>query len=182
MALSFRSAFWGNKGERFKTCTQKTKTSTGTVFDNQTMTVFLFFFYMGSLQLSEHVVQSHQTGEQMTHWAMLNKENSNLVVLFNMSQCVICSPVWRFCTSWSLSCKGPIYRMSPPISNIKSNVFQMTCILYSILFFPPQHYIYFFLIFFIPILPDHIPYCTQNLTSNQPPAVVDCPFLPYFGT
>ena len=49
---------------------------------------------MGPLQLSDHVVQSRQTGEQMTHWEMFNKENSNLVALFNMSQCVICSPVF----------------------------------------------------------------------------------------
>ena len=45
---------------------------------------------------------------QMTHWDMLNKENSNLVAFFNMSQCIICSPVWRFCTTWLLSCKRPI--------------------------------------------------------------------------
>ena len=32
----------------------------------------------------------------MTHWDMLNKENSNIVALFNLYQCVICSPVWRF--------------------------------------------------------------------------------------
>ena len=63
---------------------------------------------MGPLQLSDQVVQNRQTGEQMTHRAMLNKENSNLVVLFDMSQCLICSPVWRFCTTCSLSCKGPI--------------------------------------------------------------------------
>ena len=37
---------------------------------------------MTRLQLSDHVVQNRQTDEQMTHWAMLNKENSNLVVLF----------------------------------------------------------------------------------------------------
>ena len=36
-------------------------------------------------QLSDHAIQNCQTGEQMTHWAMLNKENSNLVALFNMS-------------------------------------------------------------------------------------------------
>ena len=39
---------------------------------------------------------NRQTGEQMTHWDMLNKENSNIVALFNLYQCVICSPVWRF--------------------------------------------------------------------------------------
>ena len=37
-----------------------------------------------------------------------NKENLNLVALFNMSARVISSPVWWFCTMWSLSCKGPI--------------------------------------------------------------------------
>ena len=34
---------------------------------------------MGLLQLSNHTVQNRQTGEQMPHWDMLNKENSNLV-------------------------------------------------------------------------------------------------------
>ena len=28
---------------------------------------------MGPLQLSDHVVQNQQTGEQMTHWDMFNK-------------------------------------------------------------------------------------------------------------
>ena len=41
---------------------------------------------MGPLQPSGHVVQNRQTGEQMTHW---DKENSNLVALFNMSQCAL---------------------------------------------------------------------------------------------
>ena len=40
----------------------------------------------------------------MTHWNMLNKENSNLVALFNMSQCVICSPVWRIFVFFSEVC------------------------------------------------------------------------------
>ena len=51
---------------------------------------------MGFLQLSDHVLQNRQTGEQKTHWDILNKENSNMVALFNMSQCVICSSVRRF--------------------------------------------------------------------------------------
>ena len=50
---------------------------------------------MGPLQLSDHVVQNRLTGEQMTHRGMLKKETSNLVALFNISQRVICSPVWR---------------------------------------------------------------------------------------
>ena len=55
-------------------------------------------FYNGPLQwLSDDVVQNRHTGEQMMHWDMLNKEN--LVAFFNMSQCVIYSLVWRFCTT-----------------------------------------------------------------------------------
>ena len=54
---------------------------------------------LGRLQLSDHVILTRQTGEQMTHWEMLNKENSNLVPVFNVSRCVFCSPVWRFCTT-----------------------------------------------------------------------------------
>ena len=54
--------------------------------------VITFTVAMRPLQLSDHVVQ---TGEQMTPWDMLNKENSNMVALFNMSQCVACSPVWN---------------------------------------------------------------------------------------
>ena len=51
---------------------------------------------MGLLQLSNHVVQNRHTGEQMTHWDVLKKATKFEVSLFNMSQCVICSPVWRF--------------------------------------------------------------------------------------
>ena len=36
---------------------------------------------------------NQQSGEQMTYWDTLNKENSNLVALFHMSQCIICSPI-----------------------------------------------------------------------------------------
>ena len=49
---------------------------------------------MGHLQLSDQVVQNLQTEEQMTHWDVLNKENSNLVDFFIMSQCATYSPVW----------------------------------------------------------------------------------------
>ena len=41
---------------------------------------------MNLLQLSDQVVQNCQTGEQMMHWDMLNKENSNMVALFKMFQ------------------------------------------------------------------------------------------------
>ena len=60
--------------------------------------------------MSNHVAQNRHTGEQMTHWDILNKENSNLLAFFNMSQCVICSPVWRFCTTCLVRCKRPIAR------------------------------------------------------------------------
>ena len=39
---------------------------------------------IGPLQLSDHVVQNRQTGEQMTHWDILN----NLVALLNMPHAV----------------------------------------------------------------------------------------------
>ena len=38
--------------------------------------------------------QSRGTGEQMTHWDMLNKAIIFEFSLFNMSQWVICSPLW----------------------------------------------------------------------------------------
>ena len=44
----------------------------------------------------------------MTHWEMLNKGNSNLVALFNMTYCVICSPVWRFVPRDRSAAKGPL--------------------------------------------------------------------------
>ena len=50
---------------------------------------------MGHFQLSHHVVQNLQTGEQMMHWDMLNKATKFEVSLFNMSQYVICSPLDR---------------------------------------------------------------------------------------
>ena len=63
---------------------------------------------MGSLQLSE-VVQNHQTGEQMTQRDMLNKENINLVALFNMFQYVICLQFGDFVLHDHLALKGPFY-------------------------------------------------------------------------
>lgn len=60
------------------------------------------------LQQNYHVIRNRQTGEQMMYWNRLNKGNSNLVALFNLSQCVICSPLWRFCTTRSFNCIGPI--------------------------------------------------------------------------
>ena len=44
---------------------------------------------MSLLRLSDHEVQTRQTGEQMTHWDMLNKATKFKLSLFNMSQCVI---------------------------------------------------------------------------------------------
>ena len=48
---------------------------------------------MGLLQLSKHLVQNHHTVEQMIHWNILNKATIFEFSLFNMSQCIICSPV-----------------------------------------------------------------------------------------
>ena len=44
-------------------------------------------FIMSPLRLSDHVVQNSQTGEQMTHWDMINKATKFEFSLFNMSQC-----------------------------------------------------------------------------------------------
>jgi len=49
------------------------------------------------------------TGEQMTHWDILNKENSHLVAFFNISQCVICLPVWRFVPCDCSAAKGSFH-------------------------------------------------------------------------
>ena len=49
--------------------------------------------------MSDHVVENPQTEEQMTHWDMSNKEHLNLVALFIISLCVICTPVWLFRTT-----------------------------------------------------------------------------------
>ena len=51
---------------------------------------------MDLLKPSNHVVQNGHTGEQMTHLHMLKKATKFEFSLFNMSQCVICSPIWRF--------------------------------------------------------------------------------------
>lgn len=67
---------------------------------------------MDPMQLSEDVVQTRQTRERMTHWDMLTKESLNLVALFIMFQCVICSSIWRVCITWSLSCKRLIHYRS----------------------------------------------------------------------
>ena len=75
------------------------------------------FFLIGNwvnclLQLSNEAVQNRQTGEQMSHWDMLKKATKFEFSLFNMFQYVICSPVWRFCSTWLLSCKRPIWQPS----------------------------------------------------------------------
>ena len=41
---------------------------------------------VNNMLICQLVSQTGQTGEQMTHW---DKENSNLVALFNMSQCAL---------------------------------------------------------------------------------------------
>ena len=63
---------------------------------------------MSSLQLNDHVVQNRQTGEQMTHWDIVNKATQFEFSMFNTSQCVICSPVWRFVPRDRSAAKGPL--------------------------------------------------------------------------
>ena len=43
----------------------------------------------------------------MTHGGMLNKDNSNLVALFNISQCVIAQQFGDFVPRKRLAAKGP---------------------------------------------------------------------------
>ena len=107
----------------------------------------------GPLLLSDHVVQNRQTSGQMTHWAMLNKENSNLMALFNMPRCVICSPVWRFCTTWSLSCKGPILKsseicLSPHFSQLQ-DLFFLCMIFFEFSFSPSSVFVSGYLLTFL---------------------------------
>lgn len=40
---------------------------------------------MHPLQLSDHVLENRRGGDQMMHWDMLNKENSNLMAFFNLT-------------------------------------------------------------------------------------------------
>jgi len=52
---------------------------------------------MSPLQLTNLVMQNRLTGEQMTHWDMVNKATKlNFFPYLNSFQCVICSPVRRF--------------------------------------------------------------------------------------
>ena len=50
---------------------------------------------------------NRQTGKQMTHLEMLNKANKFELSFFNMTQCVICFPVWRFVPRDRSAAKGP---------------------------------------------------------------------------
>ena len=67
-------------------------------------------YLMAPFQLSDHMVQNRQNREKVAQWDMLNNEISNLVAMLNMSQCVIWSPVWRFCQRDRSATKGPFLR------------------------------------------------------------------------
>ena len=72
----------------------------------------LFISYYGALcSWAITCSKNNKTGEQMTLWDMINKATKFEFSLFNMSQCVTCSPVWLFCNTWSLSCQGPIVKI-----------------------------------------------------------------------
>ena len=62
---------------------------------------------MGLLWLSNHMVQNRQTGEQMMHWDMLNKENSNLESLF-MSHVSFAHQFGDFVPHDCSAAKGPL--------------------------------------------------------------------------
>ena len=74
---------------------------------------------MGLLQLSNHVVQNRQTGEQATHWDMLNKENSNLVALFNISIPIVsfALQLGYFVPHDHSAATGPLYSKTIPVSS-----------------------------------------------------------------
>ena len=57
----------------------------------------------------------------MTHGDTLNEENSDLVALFNMSQCVICSPVWRFVPRDRSAAKMSLRHLNWPIRCLSYN-------------------------------------------------------------
>ena len=65
---------------------------------------------MGPLQMSDHKVQKSPNwrANDALGAVQTGKKNSNLVALFTMSQCIICSPVTRFCITRLVSCKGLI--------------------------------------------------------------------------
>ena len=76
-----------------------------------------------------------------TRTCMLNKENPNLVALFNMPQCVICSPVWRFVPPDSSDAKGPF----GVDNHISQN--QVLLLLFIYLFFFSFRFCFNFLVF-----------------------------------
>ena len=83
------------------------KTITSRVFECGTYLSFPKTM-IGPLQLAIHVVQNRHTGE---HRDRTNQGFHNLkwwFPFFFLSQCDFCFPVWRFCTLWLVSCKGPI--------------------------------------------------------------------------
>ena len=63
---------------------------------------------MGLLQLSNHVVQNGHTGEQMTHWDMLNKENSNFVASLTCPSASFALQYGNFVPRDCSAAKGPL--------------------------------------------------------------------------
>ena len=65
---------------------------------------------------------NRQTGEQMTHWDMLNKATKFEFSLFNMSPCVICSPVWQFLPRDRSAAKAPYWPSVVAVRTERSEV------------------------------------------------------------
>ena len=62
---------------------------------------------MGPLQLSGSRGSTRQTGEQMMHWDMLNKENSNLVALLTCPSASFAHQFGGFVPRDRSAVKGP---------------------------------------------------------------------------
>ena len=68
-------------------------------------------FTIGPLELTVHVVQNRQAGEQKSHWDKTNKGNYHLklcCLLFVLSRCDFCSPAQSFVPREWLAAKGQL--------------------------------------------------------------------------
>ena len=79
-------------------------------------------YTIGLLQLSNHVVQIRQTGEQMTHRDMLKKASKFEFSFFNVSQCVISLQFGDFVPRGRSAANGPSFRSVTALSSIKRHV------------------------------------------------------------
>ena len=72
------------------------------------------------LHVVVQVVPNCLEREQKTFWDKTNKALTSFKLEFSfvcLSQYALCSPAWRFCTTWVTSCKGPIVVCRSPCYN-----------------------------------------------------------------